>query len=48
MALIDDVCFNGASEDLWVVVIDVILQILEVLLRLAFEVIVSEHIANLL
>jgi hypothetical protein len=47
MRSINNFGFNRSSIDLWIVIIDVVFQSGEILLRLAFEVIVSEHIANL-
>ena len=48
MLLVDDLCLDWASEDLWVVIVDVVSEQLHVLRRLMLELRISEHIADLL
>jgi hypothetical protein len=48
MLLVDDLSLDWASEDLWVVIVDVVSEQLHVLSRLMLELRIAEHVADLL
>ena len=48
MPLVDDICLDRASEDLRVVIVDVVPEQLHVLRRLMLELRIAEHVADLL